>query len=231
MFNSTGGFAPAMTLNRDESLIPNEDASKKGNVTVPASADYIKAYVNNALSKQANSQLKIEVVPNTDETQATVIINGTCNEALDIDKSLLTLYITEDSIKAKKQSGARDDYQHMHVIRYYNSIWGDIIIWKNASYFTATYNIDIDPEWKKDNLNVVVFINKHDDSDYTNNKIDNSAGIAYKASTTGINGIYNNNNAKEIARYTLDGTKVSTPVKGLNIVKMSDGRTVKVMVK
>lgn len=231
MFNSTGGFAPAMTFNRDESLIPDEDASKRGNVTVPASAEYIKAYVNNALDKQANSELQIEIVPNTDDTQATVLVSGVCNEALDIDNSLLTLYVTEDSIKANRQSGASEGFQHMHVIRYYNSIWGDKIVWKDTTTFTATYNIDIDPEWKKDKLNFVVFINKHDDTDYTNNKIDNSIGIAYKTSTTGIKGILNNENVKETARYSIDGTKVSAPVKGLNIVKMSDGRAVKVIVK
>ena len=35
----------------------------------------------------------------------------------------------------------------------------------------------------------------------------------------------------EEARYTIDGTRVNAPVKGLNIVKKADGKTVKVMVK
>ncbi len=35
----------------------------------------------------------------------------------------------------------------------------------------------------------------------------------------------------EVARYTVGGTRVSAPVKGLNIVKKADGSTVKVMVK
>lgn len=38
-------------------------------------------------------------------------------------------------------------------------------------------------------------------------------------------------NAVEVARYTLDGVKLAAPQKGLNIVKMSDGRIVKVLVK
>ena len=36
---------------------------------------------------------------------------------------------------------------------------------------------------------------------------------------------------EEVARYTVDGTRISEPVKGLNIVKKADGTTVKVMVK
>lgn len=36
---------------------------------------------------------------------------------------------------------------------------------------------------------------------------------------------------EEIARYTLDGVRISAPVKGINIVKRADGSTVKVVVK
>jgi len=39
------------------------------------------------------------------------------------------------------------------------------------------------------------------------------------------------NKAKEIARYTIDGIKLSAPQKGVNIVIMSDGTTKKVFVK
>ena len=38
-------------------------------------------------------------------------------------------------------------------------------------------------------------------------------------------------NLREVARYTLDGRMISTPQKGINIVKLSDGSTIKVNVK
>lgn len=38
-------------------------------------------------------------------------------------------------------------------------------------------------------------------------------------------------NAVETARYTLDGQRLTAPRKGLNLVKMSDGRVVKTLVK
>ena len=37
--------------------------------------------------------------------------------------------------------------------------------------------------------------------------------------------------ATVVARYTLDGQVINTPVKGINILKMSDGSVVKVLVK
>lgn len=45
--------------------------------------------------------------------------------------------------------------------------------------------------------------------------------------TTAINGVTNNANATVVARYAADGTRLSAPQKGLNIVKLSNGKTVK----
>jgi hypothetical protein len=46
-----------------------------------------------------------------------------------------------------------------------------------------------------------------------------------------INGVADRSTAKEVARYTVGGQRVSAPVKGINLVKLSDGRTVKVNVQ
>lgn len=45
--------------------------------------------------------------------------------------------------------------------------------------------------------------------------------------TTAINGVTNNTNATVVARYAANGTRLSAPQKGLNIVKLSNGKTVK----
>ena len=49
--------------------------------------------------------------------------------------------------------------------------------------------------------------------------------------STGVENVKNNAEAIVVARYTADGVRVAAPVKGLNILKMSDGTTRKVMVK
>lgn len=48
--------------------------------------------------------------------------------------------------------------------------------------------------------------------------------------TTGMNGV-TVNSIKELARYSLAGTKLTGPTKGVNIVKYSDGSVKKVVVK
>lgn len=60
--------------------------------------------------------------------------------------------------------------------------------------------------------------------------IDNIVLSTTKAVPGGITTV-NNEKAVEVARYSIDGTQLSAPQHGLNIVKMSDGTTRKVMVK
>lgn len=48
---------------------------------------------------------------------------------------------------------------------------------------------------------------------------------------TAINGVKDNGSATVVARYAADGSLLSAPAKGINILKLSDGRTVKTTVK
>ena len=47
----------------------------------------------------------------------------------------------------------------------------------------------------------------------------------------GIHDIEGSQKLTEVARYTIDGRRISQPQKGVNIVKLSDGTTFKVLVK
>ncbi len=231
MFNGKGNaFAPAMMFNRDDDAVPVEDATKRGLVFLPMIYAQISGYTNNLLNKTANSELQMEIIPNENRTKVAVKVKGICNEAYDVDNGLLTIYMLEDSVKAKEQNGAGSgDYYHMHVIRYYNNTWGDKVVWNDDNSFEMNYDIDIFPEWKTKHLQLVAFLNTHNDSDYADNKIDNSVGVTYAEATSGINGVLVNDGTIEMERYTTEGIKVSAPVKGLNIVKMSDGRIIKIM--
>ena len=62
-------------------------------------------------------------------------------------------------------------------------------------------------------------------------KIDNAAKF-YLSDPAGIGGISENKGElKEIARYTIDGRKINGPQRGINIVKLSNGSIIKVLVK
>ena len=54
--------------------------------------------------------------------------------------------------------------------------------------------------------------------------------FAFKG-TTGISGVKTDTASKVVARYAADGTLLTAPAKGLNILRLANGRTVKVVVK
>ena len=46
---------------------------------------------------------------------------------------------------------------------------------------------------------------------------------------TGIDKVATSTNVKEVSRYSANGQRLSAPAKGLNIVKLSNGKTVKIV--
>ena len=230
MFGNQGSFAPGIMFNRTSDDLP-KGQNLLGNVLSinSYSASAIAAFINNELNGLADAALTVDVALSEDGNTANVTVNGECNESYDTESSLLTLYLTEDNIKAKSQSGARGTYYHNHVIRYANSSWGEQVEW-NDKKFTKTFSVPLSSTWAKDKMKVVAFLSKHNTKNYKDCKIANSNGKDLEMSS-GINGVVNGKQLTEVARYTIDGVKLTAPQQGLNIVKMSDGSTIKVMVK
>ncbi|WP_337785128.1 Omp28-related outer membrane protein [Prevotella sp.] len=230
MFGNQGSFAPGIMFNRTSDDLP-KGQNLLGNVLSlnAYSASVIAAFINNELNGLADAALTVDVALSEDGNTANVTVNGECNEGYDTESSLLTLYLTEDNIKAKSQSGASGKFYHNHVIRYANSSWGEQVEWDNKK-FTKTFSIPLTSTWAKDKMKVVAFLSKHNKKNYKDCKIANSNGRDLEMSS-GINGVINGKQLTEVARYTIDGVKLTAPQQGLNIVKMSDGSTIKVMVK
>ena len=63
-----------------------------------------------------------------------------------------------------------------------------------------------------------------------NGVIENAAQVSLGESS-GIDGVTTDSKLTEVARYNANGMRLDSPQKGLNIVKMSNGKSVKVMVK
>lgn len=230
MFGNQGSFAPGIMFNRTSDDLPKGDALFGNVLSLNAySASAIAAFINNELNGLADAALTVDVALSEDGNTANVTVNGECNEGYDTESSLLTLYLTEDNIKAKSQSGASGKFYHNHVIRYANSSWGEQVEWNNQK-FTKTFSIPLTSTWAKDKMKVVAFLSKHNKKNYKDCKIANSNGRDLEMSS-GINGVVNGKQLTEVARYTIDGVKLTAPQQGLNIVKMSDGSTIKVMVK
>lgn len=231
LFSTNGNsFAPAMTFNRSYHSDYNANYVV-GCFDMPLSSAEITKHCKEETDGVANAKLSIQVTPNADETQATVVVTGEQNGGIDDANTFLTLYVTEDSIQAHSQSGASGKFYHMHVIRYSNAVgnFGDDVEWVDNK-FTKTFTVALDSKWVKNQLKFVALLDHRNEKDLYDNKVENVIGMDYP-DPTGIKGITNDTNAIVVARYNAAGQRIDAPQKGLNIVKLSNGKTYKEMVK
>lgn len=188
---------------------------------------------SNSVPTFANINIKTEYNESTRELSVEVYGSGVSDfkDYLGED-AVLSVFLTEDGIKAAQTGGSRDAI-HNHVTRKaLSDIFGGAINWDGNTY-SNKYTITLDSSWKPENMHVVAFINRpvktNIDDVYVNNAETCKLG---ESITAGIEApITDKGTGVEVERYTVDGRKISKPVKGLNIVKMSDGRTIKVIVK
>lgn len=65
---------------------------------------------------------------------------------------------------------------------------------------------------------------------YSGTEVWREFGEIKEYDVSGVDKVDNHSEAKEVSRYSLDGQRLSAPVKGLNIVRYSDGSIKKVVV-
>lgn len=190
---------------------------------------------SNSVPAFANINIKTEYNESTRELSVEVYGSGVSDFKDYVgEDAVLSVFLTEDGIKAAQKGGSRDAI-HNHVTRKaLSDAFGGAINW-NGNTYSNKYTITLDSSWKPENMHVVAFINRpvgnetSIDDVYVNNAETCKLG---ESITAGIEApITDKGTGVEVERYTVDGRKISKPVKGLNIVKMSDGRTIKVIVK
>ena len=77
----------------------------------------------------------------------------------------------------------------------------------------------------------MAFLNKHSTKSRIDNRIENVVGKNLVQNSTSIESVGSAYNVVEVARYNAAGQRISGKQKGLNIVKLSNGKTLKIMVK
>lgn len=204
------------------------------------------------VSLQMETNLTVGDNPNLKDATLNITIKGkgVKDAGKILEGATLGLYVTENGVKSKQYSpnGWLGTYNHENVLRVIGTQapWGDQITW-NGDNFEMTYEVTIPKKQynyneNKNTLNAVAFVSLPfvvtvDGKNYYNADLNNvwvnqcqflelPAGAA-----TAIKGVETSENATVVARYAADGSEVSAPVKGINILKLSDGTTRKVIVK
>lgn len=201
---------------------------------------------------QMETNLTVGDNPNLKDATLNITIHGkgVKDAGKILEGATLGLYVTENGVKSKQYSpnGWLGTYNHENVLRVIGTEnpWGDEITW-NGDNFEMTYEVTIPKKQynyneNKNTLNAVAFVSLPfivtvDGKNYYNGDLNNvwvnqcqflelPVGAA-----TAIKGVETSENATVVARYAADGSEVSAPVKGINILKLSDGTTRKVVVK
>lgn len=162
------------------------------------------------------------------------------------DDARLTVYLTEDKVIGKQNTGgsiAKPRSTHNHVLRkIVTGTLGDALQ-TNGNSYENDYEIELDDAWKSKNMHIIAFISRPMTEKEVDGKtalasamndlwVDNTNMVAVGDSDlTGISNVINRNEVKEVGRYTIDGQKLNAPTKGINLVKLSNGKTIKVIVK
>lgn len=201
---------------------------------------------------QMETNLTVGDNPNLKDATLNITIKGTgVKDASKIlEGATLGLYVTENGVKSKQYSpnGWIGTYNHENVLRVIGTEnpWGDVITW-NGDNFEMTYEVTIPKKQynyneNKNTLNAVAFVSlpfmiNVDGKNYFNGDLNNvwvnqcQFLELPKGQATAIKGVETSENATVVARYAADGSEISAPVKGINILKLSDGTTRKVVVK
>ena len=146
----------------------------------------------------------------------------------------LSVYLVEDGLISRQLNNGTwvTKFTHNCVLRKcVTSVTGDVINWNGNSY-ENDYSVKWTSSWKHENMRVVAFISRPLDSESLEDKYVTNVEMVNVQNATGVskpfadgNGIY------EVSRYTVGGTRLAAPRKGINIVKMSNGETRKVVVR
>ncbi|WP_455083217.1 Omp28-related outer membrane protein [Prevotella aurantiaca] len=174
-----------------------------------------------------------------DSKKIKITVTGTgvekANELLE-DYALFVL-VKENNVDGRQgnENGMLDDVKHQDVLRgYVSDVKGDNDLVWNGDNFTKTYDFAIQNNWKPVDLEVVAFIApkvKEIGFNLENLAVQNCISEPLANDASAIDNIPTDSNAKEIGRYNVKGQRISAPQKGINIVKFSNGKVLKEIVK
>ena len=176
LYNENGNlYAPALMINR-RAMFPNKYRTDDQPVAtfLPASAEEMVSLFNDELKRTANAIVGVNLDIDDDASNLKAHVVCKQNGLYKAAHPTLTVYLMEDDVKAKNQSGATGVYWQQHVIRRYNSTWGDEVTW-DSNLFAADYTFEIDPSWNKEKLSVVAVLGNYDAANPANCTIENSA--------------------------------------------------------
>ena len=210
------GYAPAVMYDRSPVLVDGALHDCPEQMTIEQAVAYLSA-------QPAHVTIAFSAAYDATAKQLSVTVSGKRDE-LNLTNPLLTVYLVENDIRAVNQASGGSNFRHQHVIRAYNSNFGDAMQWDGNQYENH-FTFDVKDEWVKENMQIVAFVANYDSKNNKNCVVDNVELTGFPTGST--QGIATTANAADGATadyFTLDGRRADAAPRGLLIVRQQDGQ-------
>ncbi len=129
--------------------------------TNPNMEDQIRIRLEQSLSRTACTSLSMMPYIDTDNGLIEVRLSGALAENR---QSAVTLFLTEDNVMPRRQSGAPEGYVHNNVLRSCGPVWGDPVETAEDGTFNVSVRTSYDTSWKTDDCRLIAFLTDNDPS-------------------------------------------------------------------
>lgn len=184
--------------------------------------------------------INIKPVVDVDTREAVITVSGEMTPDFDLlmgSDNKLTVYLTEDSLVARQLNLGTwvSTFRHNGVFRQALGSAKGVDFNRVEGGYSNEFTVTIPEDWNIYNLNVVAFISRPVTNganfQYTDMKVNNAEVVRLAEPTHGIEEILTDGNAVPVEYYDVMGHRMDGPSSGINIVRMSNGTAVKVLVK
>ena len=184
------------------------------------------------------AEIKGDCLLDTETRRASVTIQGKMSPDFELmlgEDARLNVYVVEDSLVARQLNQGNWVYGYMHngVFRKaLGSVKGETLNRINGRY-RNTYTFMIPNTWNMNHLRLVAFISRpitNGLTGYTDMFVNNAEVFSFQEANA-VEEIVPDGDAVPVAYYDIMGRQHNSLQQGINIVKMSDGSSRKVLVK
>lgn len=151
-----------------------------------------------------------EAVYDPDTRMLHVTVTGGRDHVFGGDDIRLTVYLVENEIHSSTQNNGGNDYIQRHVIRAYNSTWGEPINWDSNDNYYYECDLTVPDNCVKSNMQIIAVVSNYDPSDATNCQVENAAilnDIDWSGATS-VTGVSVERPSAPSAIYDVTGRKV-----------------------
>lgn len=220
-----GLYAPAAMMNRVYDPASTSDTFADG---VPvfdgSSARKLQSAYASAMAMPLFVKVELSTTYDAENRRLDITVNSSMLRHLPNAAQLrMNVFLTEDSIFSKTQSGAIGSYYHRHSARQcLTGTWGESIDLNQP--VTSSYSTEIPLEWNVQQMEVIAFVSGYDAQDRNNCQIFNTAATHFAERTfEGISTLLADQ-VQTHAAYNIMGQRLNPTVhKGLQIV---DGKII-----